>query len=124
MARLEPELLQSLMRGEPAAQAAFWRAQWPRVLQICRKTLDNPHDAADLAAEVLVDFMFERAPKLKEPEAAPSYVALMAMRRAQRVARMRRQITVPSDDFQNWGASGPGPDAQADASAQRTTLQG
>lgn len=123
MAWLPPETLESLVQGDDAARVAFWRAVQPRVEHICRQTLGDPHEARDLAAEVLVDFMFEYAAKLENPAAAPNYVYLMAMRRAQRHAQ-RRGAEVPAEALPERIDQNRQPDELADGTWVRQRLQG
>lgn len=79
--------LDALQRGDASAQERFWRLFWDRVYASCARVLGHGADASDLATDVLHDFLFTYVHSVTHARAVPSYLRLMATRRALRRRR-------------------------------------
>jgi len=79
--------LDALKRGDPAAQERFWQLHWDRVHGACARVLGYGADASDLATDIVHDFLFTYVQNVEHARAIPSYLRLMATRRAIRRRR-------------------------------------
>lgn len=89
--RPTPELddaeLARLKAREPAAQARFYKLFKERVQAICSRILGGGADAADVATDVIGDFLFQYVDGVESPRAVTTYLKLMATRRSLRWLR-------------------------------------
>ena len=97
----EDEVDLALLKAEnPDAQKAFWLAHWERTYAICARILGHGADAADVATDVIDDFLFRYVGGLSHQRAIRSYVRLMATRRSLRRRKQRdRQDELGGDEL-------------------------
>jgi len=91
-------LVERLKADDEDARAHLWTHYWDLVFGRCLKVLHNKADAADVAVDVLTDFMFKRVYKLSEPKAMRSYLRLAAVRRALKWRDMRDRNSSMGDE--------------------------
>lgn len=93
----EPKTTLDLLKeGDPTAQREFWRQQHEIIFRICEKVLRDPAEAADVADEVLVEFLFRWVHRVETGGALVHYLKLMAVRRALR-RKKRRGLWLADD---------------------------
>lgn len=99
---LDDDELARLRRREPVAQARFFRAFRERVEKLCSRILGPNGDAQELAADVLGDFLYTYVDGVETPRAVPTYLKLMATRRALRLHKSRERAgEIDDDQFQD-----------------------
>ncbi|MFO0746514.1 MAG: sigma-70 family RNA polymerase sigma factor [Myxococcota bacterium] len=84
---LDDDELARLKAREPAAQARFYKLFKDRVQAICGRILGSGADAADVATDVIGDFLFQYVDGVESPRAVTTYLKLMATRRSLRWLR-------------------------------------
>ncbi len=100
----EPIDLAALKAHDPVAQKAFWASHWGRVNAACARILGPGADAADVATDVIQDFLFKYVDSVNHQRAVRSYLRLMATRRSlRRRGKRDRHDELHEDGFQ--GAS-------------------
>lgn len=62
-----------------------------RLRAVCAHVLHDRVRAEDLAEDVLMDFAFEHVDRVEHPRAVPSYLRLMAVRRARRIKQKQNR---------------------------------
>ena len=73
-----------LAAGDHEAQREVWSLALPVVLRDCAAILGEGFSAREVAVEVVSDFLTRYVHTLEHPEAARTYLRLMAVRRATR----------------------------------------
>lgn len=77
-------MLDRLKAREPDAQQELARELFPRVLKLCRRELRG--DLAEhVAADVWTDFLFFEVDHVRSPDAIPTYLRMMTVRRCRRM---------------------------------------
>jgi len=100
-----------LKQGESAAQSQVYSDCFGEMYGVCRRILGDGPDAMDTAVDVLSDFIFVYAKKLKRAEGMRSYLRLMAVRRSLRVRDRRNSAS--SGPLERMSAEGQDPEEQA-----------
>ncbi|MCC6622112.1 MAG: sigma-70 family RNA polymerase sigma factor [Deltaproteobacteria bacterium] len=101
--------LARLKARDRQAQARFYAAFRERVEATCRRVLGAGPDAADIATDVLGDFLFQYVDGVESPRAVTTYLKLMATRRSLRWLRRGDKADEVSDEMPDAG-DGPGHD--------------
>ena len=79
--------LARLKARDRQAQARFYAMFRERVQAICGRVLGSGPDAADVATDVIGDFLFQYVDGVESPRAVSTYLKLMATRRSLRWLR-------------------------------------
>jgi len=96
---LDEAELALLKARDSQAQTRFFRAHRGRVEGLCARVLGQGADAAEIATDVLGDFLFRYVDGVESPRAVSTYLKLMATRRSLRWVRTRgRHDEVDGDD--------------------------
>lgn len=110
---LDDDELGRLKAREPAAQARFYKAYKERVQAICARVLGNGPDAADVATDVIGDFLFQYVDGVESPRAVTTYLKLMGTRRSLRWLRRGDRADEVNEETPD-GEGEERSDAQAD----------
>jgi len=116
--------LASLKARDRAAQARFYAAYRERVEAICRRVLGGGSDAADIATDVLGDFLFQYVDGVESPRAVTTYLKLMATRRSLRWLRRGDRSDEVGDDLPETAGQEPASPDQSIWIAQMTPRLG
>lgn len=100
---LDEAELALLKARDPLAQARFFRGQRGRVEALCARVLGHGADAAEIATDVLGDFLFQYVDGVESPRAVTTYLKLMATRRSLRWLRTKGR----NDEVQDDDGGGP-----------------
>ena len=92
MAKQWIELLKS---EDKKAQGEFFKEYWHKVFFTCSQFLDSAY-ASDMATDILVDFIYNRAKNIKNPEAIIYYLRTTAARKSRRL-KEREQRQSPEE---------------------------
>lgn len=95
---LDDAELARLKARDAHAQARFYRAYKDRVQAICGRVLGNGPDAADVATDVIGDFLFHYVDGVESPRAVTTYLKLMGTRRSLRWLRRGDRAEEVDDD--------------------------
>ena len=90
----DDSVLAGLKNENAAVQERFWNTRWPDVQAACLRVLRNPSDAAEVAVDVMADFMTSYVRNIADPQSADAYLRLMAVRRSLKF-KNRRDRSVP-----------------------------
>lgn len=101
---LDEAELARLKARDPAAQARFYRLFKERVQAIAARVLGSGPDAADVATDVIGDFLFQYVDGVESPRAVTTYLKLMATRRSLRWLRRGERSEEVSEDVADGDA--------------------
>ena len=87
----EAELVEGLLAGSVEAFQTFFRRQAPEVIAVCRRILNDAHEAEDVASEVFFEFWNRRSHYDPSRATPRGYLLLLARSRAIDRYRSRMQ---------------------------------
>lgn len=90
--------LARLKARDRQAQARFYATYRERVQATCARVLGSGADAADVATDVIGDFLFQYVDGVESPRAVTTYLKLMATRRSLRWLRRGDKSEEVSDE--------------------------
>jgi RNA polymerase sigma factor (sigma-70 family) len=99
--------LARLKARDRQAQARFYNNFRERVQAVCQRVLGSGPDAADVATDVIGDFLFQYVDGVESPRAVTTYLKLMATRRSLRWLRRGERSEEVADDTPADGEARP-----------------